>query len=298
MKKVVISLLSVFLLFGCQSNSSVKDREGNEVAIPATVEKIISTVPSNTEVLVGLGLSDKIIAVDEYSKGIDGLSNDTQYLNFTTPNIESIIALKPDLVVASSINKISGDDPFKQLTQAGISVVYIPTSTSFDEIKKDIDFMGAITKTDSKAKAINADIDKRVQAIKDIASTIKEEDKVNVYFEISSSPSMYSPGGNTFINDMITTLGATNIFGKENDWVLVNNESLIKANPDVIVSNESFNTDVVEGIKKRAGYSSINAIKNNRVYVIDVNITSRCSQLAVNGLEQLAKEIYPEYYAK
>lgn len=298
MKKVVMSILFTLALFGCQSNSSVTDREGNEVQIPASVEKIISTVPSNTEVLIGLGLSDKIIAVDEYSRGIEQISSNTQYMDFTIPNIESIIALKPDLVVASSINKISGDDPFKQLEQAGISVVYIPTSTSFDEIKKDVEFLGSITKTEAKAKEINTDLDNRLKKIKDIASTIKEEDKVDVYFEISSSPNMYSPGKNTFINDMINTIGANNVFGNENDWVLVNSESLIKTNPDVIVSNESFNPSVVDDIKNRAGFSSVDAVKNNRVYVIDVNITSRCSQLAINGLEELALMVYPQYYGE
>ena len=141
-KKLLSILLCLTLIFavGCSSDSGQKtitDRSGSEVEVPTKIEKIISTAPSNTEILVGLGLADKIIAADTYSEGIEGLSKDTKLMDFQTPDAEAIVELDPDIIIASGYNQAgSSDDPYKSVSDAGIPVVYIPSSASIDGIYK------------------------------------------------------------------------------------------------------------------------------------------------------------------
>ena len=139
MKKRILAILlclAMVLAVGCNNNGgqkTVKDRAGNEVEVPSKIETIISTAPANTENLVALGLANKIIAADEYSADVEGLSKDTKLMDFTTPDAEAIIELDPDIIVATEYNG-SSEDPYKAVKDAGICVVYIPSSNSIDGI--------------------------------------------------------------------------------------------------------------------------------------------------------------------
>ena len=224
MKKILalIMTLSIFVLSGCSSQTDrmVTDREGTEVNIPTKIEKIISTAPSNTEVLMALGLGDKLVAIDKYSTDIEGINTELPQIDFLNPDAETIIGLEPDIVIASGHNKTgSVEDPFKAISEAGIPVVYIPSSDSIDGIYKDIEFIADVVNERSKGKEIVDDMKAQVEEIKAIGDTIT--DKKSVYFEISPAPYLSSFGKSTFLNEMIEIIGAKNIFGNESSWITV-----------------------------------------------------------------------------
>ena len=133
---VAVLLCFMFVLVGCstQNNTSQGAEEKTEVG------RIISTSPSNTEILVGLGLTDKIVAVDKYSTDIEGLSADIPQLELSNPDAETILALEPDLIITSEINHVgNAENPFSILEESGIDVLYIPTSTSIEDIYSEIE---------------------------------------------------------------------------------------------------------------------------------------------------------------
>ena len=279
MKKILalIMTLSIFVLSGCSSQTDrmVTDREGTEVNIPTKIEKIISTAPSNTEVLMALGLGDKLVAIDKYSTDIEGINTELPQIDFLNPDAETIIGLEPDIVIASGHNKTgSVEDPFKAISEAGIPVVYIPSSDSIDGIYKDIEFIADVVNERSKGKEIVDDMKAQVEEIKAIGDTIT--DKKSVYFEISPAPYLSSFGKSTFLNEMIEIIGAKNIFENE----------------------EGYMENPTEEIKSRDAWENINAIKNNEVYLVDQNASSRPSQNVIKALEQMAKAVYPEHYEK
>lgn len=275
----------------------VTDREGTEVNIPTKIEKIISTAPSNTEVLMALGLGDKLVAIDKYSTDIEGINTELPQIDFLNPDAETIIGLEPDIVIASGHNKTgSVEDPFKAISEAGIPVVYIPSSDSIDGIYKDIEFIADVVNERSKGKEIVDDMKAQVEEIKAIGDTIT--DKKSVYFEISPAPYLSSFGKSTFLNEMIEIIGAKNIFENEEGWVSPTAEAIIDANPDVIITNAGYMENPTEEIKSRDAWENINAIKNNEVYLVDQNASSRPSQNVIKALEQMAKAVYPEHYEK
>lgn len=301
MKKILalIMTLSIFVLSGCSSQTDrmVTDREGTEVNIPTKIEKIISTAPSNTEVLMALGLGDKLVAIDKYSTDIEGINTELPQIDFSNPDAETIIGLEPDIVIASGHNKTgSAEDPFKAISEAGIPVVYIPSSDSIDGIYKDIEFIADVVNEKSKGKEIVDDMKAQVEEIKAIGDTIT--DKKSVYFEISPAPYLSSFGKSTFLNEMIEIIGAKNIFENEEGWVSPTAEAIIDANPDVIIINAGYMENPTEEIKSRDAWENINAIKNNEVYLVDQNASSRPSQNVIKALEQMAKAVYPEHYEK
>ena len=302
--KKILSLLATFVMammifVGCSSKpTTMQDREGNEFNVPAEINTIISTAPSNTEVLVALGLADKLVAVDKYSADVEGISEDLPKIDFRNPDAEAIIALNPDIVIASGHNKAGDEDPFALIKEAGIPVAYIPSSYSIEGIYGDIEFIASLTDTEKEGKELVNSMKKEVDAIKAIGDTI--QDKKNVYFEIGAGSGLYTFGNETFLNEMIETIGATNIFGEENSWITVTPEAVIDANPDVILANTPGTNEAgltaVEDIVSREGWDTITAVKNGDVYQIDKNSSSRGSQNIIKALKEMAKAVYPDEY--
>lgn len=294
MKSLVAVLLCfMFVLVGCstQNNTSQGAEEKTEVG------RIISTSPSNTEILVGLGLTDKIVAVDKYSTDIEGLNADIPQLELSNPDAETILALAPDLIITSEINHVgNAENPFSMLEESGIDVLYIPTSTSIEGIYSDIEKIAAATGTTAQGEALINGMKEKISAISEIAKTIPESERKTVYFEISPAPSLFSFGKETFLNEMIELIGATNIFGNETGWISPSEETILKDNPDVILSNVNYIENPIEEIKGRAGWENLTAVKENQIFMINTNAASRPSQNVIIALEEMAQAIYPNYY--
>ncbi|WP_294390336.1 ABC transporter substrate-binding protein [uncultured Clostridium sp.] len=302
--KKLLSLMAIFVMammifVGCSNKpTTMQDREGNEFNVPKEVNTIISTAPSNTEVLVALGLADKLVAVDKYSADVEGISEELPKIDFRNPDAEAIIALNPDIVIASGHNKVGDEDPFALIKEAGIPVAYIPSSYSIDGIYEDIEFIANLTNTEKKGKELVDSMKKEVEKIKAIGDKIT--DKKNVYFEIGAGSGLYTFGNGTFLNELIETVGATNIFADENSWITVTPEAVIDANPDVILANSPGTNEAgltaIEDIESRDGWDTITAVQNGDVYSIDNNASSRPSQNVIKALKEIARAIYPDEY--
>lgn len=302
MKKRIIAIVMtmfMFIMAGCSQNKEreITDREGTQVSIPNKIDKIISTAPSNTEVIVDLGLGDKLVAVDKYSSDVPGISKDLTKIDFSNPDAEAIIGLNPDIIIASGHNKTgSSEDPFKLVKEAGIPVVYIPSSESIKGIYEDIEFIANILNVENKGNELVNDMKSKIDEIASIGKNIT--DKKSVYFEISPAPSLFTFGQGTFLNEMIEIIGAKNIFADEKGWISPSAESVIDKNPDIIFTNVDYTENPIKEIETRDGFENISAVKNNAVYQIDKNSSSRPSQNIILALSQMAESIYPDKYEK
>lgn len=272
----------------------ITDREGNQFTVPEKTDKIISMAPSITETLIDLGLGDKIIAIDKYSVGIEGLAEGLPTYDIMAPDTESITALKPDVIFASGMSRAKGDDPFKPVTDMGVTMTYIPSSNSIQGIKDDIIFIGEVTGTEEKAKTIVSDLEK---AISDITDKIGDKKSgKTVYFEIAAAPNMYSFGKGTFLNEIIELLGAENILADQDSWVAVSEEVVLQKNPEIIFTNVDYLDDPISEILNRNGWDVINAVKNKQVYQIDKNSSSHPNEFVVKAISEMAKALYPDLF--
>ena len=278
-------ILSLFFcLFSLSFSQTVLDGLGREVEIPLKVERVISTVPSNTELIIDMGLINKIVGVDIYSEKISKELKGLGVLNTNTLNEEKIIELAPDLVITSSHNLSKGTDSLKVFEELEIPIFVVQTSINLEDVTNSIEQMGKLLNEPEKAEVLKKRYTEKLDLIKDMTSKIKNRKRV--YFEIMPEP-IYTTGGQTFINSMIEDAGGKNIFSEEIGWITPSLEKLIEKNPEVIFIGED-KKELVEDIKTRVEWQDIDAVKNNRIYVVDEGI-NRPSTRVLTALEQMQK---------
>jgi iron complex transport system substrate-binding protein len=301
MKKVLIrSILLFTTLIGitaCTGRNGREfiDRSGRTIILNGPVNRVVSTAPSNTEIIVDLGMADKLVAVDRYSHNVTGIPEGLTFIDFSYPDAEAILALQPDIVIANGHNVTgSGEDPFRLLREMGIAVAYISMSKSINDIYEDIAFVADVLQVTDKGDGLINAMKTRVDELTE--KTAQVQTKRSVYIEISAAPEMITFGKDSYITDMISAIGARNIFGNDM-WILFPSaEAIIERNPDVILTSVDYIDDPVAEIKNRHGFNHINAVINNRIYRLDTDSLVRPSPRIITALEQMAAAVYPEIY--
>jgi iron complex transport system substrate-binding protein len=283
-----------------KETTAAKDRAGNDIKIPVEVNTIISMAPSTTRFLIDLGLSDKIVAVDTNSYSyIEQLPVGVQQFDMMAPDNEALVALKPDIIFTSGMSSFGGEDVFQPARDAGICVADIPSSNSIDDIVEDLKFIGDAVGASDKAQELIDKFKAQVDEVKAIGETI--EDKKSILFMISlpsaDYPSVYTFGKGTYLDEMITAIGATNVTGDQESWVAISEEEAVALNPDVIITNVNYVDDVVNVIKSSEGWENVTAIQNDAVYYIDADASNQPNNHVVDAMIEMAKKVYPDEFA-
>ncbi|MDA0033849.1 ABC transporter substrate-binding protein [Brachyspira hyodysenteriae] len=304
MKTVRIFLFIFFsiFLFSCSNadksnnNLSIKDRAGNDIILPEKIENIASLTPSATDIILSLGISDKIIAFDSTSKEILYTNNidvsNIPVFDMLNPDSEKIIAMKPDIVFVNNFSVFSGKTSLDSIKASGICVAVIPSSDTIKSIEDDITFLGnVLNKSDAASNIINI-MNKNIENIRTIGESIQNKKKV--YFEIAALPNLYSFGTNVYIDDMINIIGASNVFSDKNSWISTSEENILFSNPDIIFTSVDYIDNPTEEILKRKSWQNINAVKNKDVYYIASS--SLPTHNIVNAMIMMAKYTYPNEY--
>jgi len=294
--RILCALIAVVLTFSCAAFAAAptEDRSGNPIVLPAEINRIISLAPATTQILESLGMLDKLVAIDTqtpaYVQGVDHLPQ----FDMMTPDVEQIAALQPDIIYTSGMSYIEGN-PFQALTDMGVCVVDIPSSASIADVKLDIVFTAACLGMEAEGQALADEMQQAIDELSAIGATIT--DKKTVMFEISALPYIYSFGSGTFLDEMITLLGAENVFADQVGWLAITEESAVAADPDVILTSVNYIEDSVGEILSRTGWQNVAAVANKDVYYIDNGASSLPNHHIVDAMIEMALAIYPEAYA-
>ncbi|EGO2574906.1 ABC transporter substrate-binding protein [Enterococcus faecalis] len=271
-----------------------KDRSGKEITLPKEATKIISLVPSTTEVIEDLGKTDQLIAVDTQSSTMMTDLKKLPQMDMMAVDAEKLIALKPQIVYVNDINLASSESVWKQVEDAGITVVNIPTSTSIKAIKEDVQFIADSLSEHEKGQKLIKTMDQEIDEVAKIGKTIKKPK--TVLFEVAALPDIYSFGNGTFLNEMIETIGAKNVLANEKGWLPVTEEAVIAAKPEVILTNVNYMKDPAKEILARKNWENVPAVQNKEVFEIDNMSSSLPNNHITKALKQMAKAVYPEEY--
>ncbi|EFU13822.1 MULTISPECIES: ABC transporter substrate-binding protein [Enterococcus] len=271
-----------------------KDRSGKEITLPKEATKIISLVPSTTEVIEDLGKTDQLIAVDTQSSTMMTDLKKLPQMDMMAVDAEKLIALKPQIVYVNDINLASSESVWKQVEDAGITVVNIPTSTSIKAIKEDVQFIADSLSEHEKGQKLIKTMDQEIDEVAKIGKTIKKPK--TVLFEVAALPDIYSFGNGTFLNEMIETIGAKNVLANEKGWLPVTEEAAIAAKPEVILTNVNYMKDPAKEILARKNWENVPAVQNKEVFEIDNMSSSLPNNHITKALKQMAKAVYPEEY--
>lgn len=288
---VYLLFAAIIVLSGCQSNiDNEKNEAKQESKEKVEYKRIISLIPSNTEILYELGLGDKVVGVsivDDYPKDV----KDKKQFDAFKLDTEALMKAKPDLILAHESNKSTQEKDLKKLTDAGVKVVYIDDANSINEMYQTFKQVGKVT---GKEKEANKLVDKVKNDIEKVKKDIPEDKQgKKVFMEISSQPDIYTSGKNTFYDDMLTSIKAKNVFHDEEGWIKTDKESILKRNPDVMITTSGQSEEEYKKLNNnRDGFDQVNAVKNDSVYALNADKISRPGPRLAEGLEELADKIY------
>ncbi len=271
------------------------DPSGAEVNIPDEIGSVVVLAPSIAETLVALGCGDLIVGYDAQSVGLEGLPADVPTFDMMQPDMEQLAALKPDVLFVSNMTLYDQTNPYQQLIDLGVCVLCVPTANSIAAIQEDIAFIAAAMGKTAEGDTLIADMQAELDRIAAIGATVT--DKKSVYFEIGAAPSMYSFGSGVFLNEMIELIGAENVLADQEGWLAVEAETIVAADPDVILTNVNYIDDPVAEILGRSGWEGMSAVKDQQVFYIDNMASSLSNHNIVKALDQMAKAVYPDLFA-
>ena len=274
----------------------IEDAFGNKEIIEEEPMKIVSLAPHNTEILFALGIGDKVVGVTTYCDYPEEAMKKHKIGGFKEFNLERIIELEPDLVLAYG----SGDEKEnKILRQAGIKVLgFMPEN--IDEVIADIKTIGKITGSGAEAETVTLAMKTKRDEILD---KLKGKEKVKVFYEVWHEP-LQAAGKGSFMDELMVLAGGENVAVDEDDieiqaYPIFDLEQLIERNPEIYLTTADIPEKTIDSIKDRPGYDEITAIKNNRIYIFEedkANIVSRPGPRIVEALELVAKSMYPELF--
>lgn len=273
----------------------ITDGTGQDVTIESKPEKIVSLIPSNTEIAYGLGLEEQIVGVSDFDNFPEQVA-EKEKVGGMEFNVEKIISLKPDLVLAHASSAHTSEAGLQQLRDAGITVLVVNDATTFDQVYESISMVGTASGQKEKADAMIADMKNKTEEIQTKAQAINEEDRKSVFVEVSPAPEVYAAGKNTFIDEMLQIINAENTVTEEG-WPKLDSETIIKRNPDVIITTHGYYTpEPVKNVTSRKGWENITAVKENRVVDVHSDKVTRTGPRLTEGLEELAKAVYPDVF--
>ncbi|ECW8276951.1 ABC transporter substrate-binding protein [Listeria monocytogenes] len=252
----------------------VKDATGNTITLEEAPTKIVSLMPSNTEILFALDLGDKVkgvTAYDDYPKEAQKVEKVTS----TSVDTEKIIVIKPDLVLGHESMLATEKDAYQLLKDAGINVFVVPDATDLKAAEKSIITVGKLTGKEKEAKEVTDSMEEQKVVIEKKAKELKTSPKV--WIEIS--PDLYTAGKGTFMNEMLELAGGTNVV-TESGFIPYNEEKVVELQPDIILS---VYPDAKATIQKRAAWKDIPAVKNDKIYEMDANKLSRPGPRLLEG---------------
>ncbi|MGG6310775.1 ABC transporter substrate-binding protein [Paenibacillus macerans] len=274
-------------------------------------ERVMANTKPAAELLLHLGLADKIVGVGA-NFGAPDPSVETEYAKLNILSDEYVgkevtLGTNPDLVLGRGglfDNADWGVGTVGVLNDMGIKTYVLESSVTggtYDSIYKDLENLGKIFSVEDKAQSFIQELKDRQAAIASKLSSITEQ-KTFAYLHMSDPNEVYvyAAQDETFFNDAFRMVKLDNIFKEETGEVSV--ETLIGADPDVLIIPNWDTTDGVsadtikEALYSNPKLSSMNAIKNKQIYAVDYNYMFGYSYNTIDGMELLAKEMYPDLF--
>lgn len=296
LKFFIISFLVLLLLSNTAFGISVTDDRGQQVELARPPERIVSLAPSCTEILFALSLSQKIVGVTTYCNFPKEALDKEKVGTITEVELEKLLALQPDLVVASSLNP---PDLLKRLEELGIPV-YLADPQNIEGVLSSIDRIAKICGVEEKGEMLVSNLRKRIKEIEGTTAKIPEEQKPFIFHMLWHQP-IWTAGKGTFVDELIKKAGGKNIVSDLEGYSNIELEELLRRNPDIItvVENHGDAQNLpYQFLLQDERLKSIKAVKEGRVFRVDSDIVSRPGPRIVQALEIFAKIIHPEIFGE
>jgi iron complex transport system substrate-binding protein len=251
---VAVTILLASLCGASVADIVIRDDAGREVRLAHPAQRIVTLLPSLTEIVCALGACSHLVATDRYSDWPADVRSLPKAGGLDDAQVEEIVRLRPDVVLLSHTQRITG-----RLQELGLQSVALDTQTLAD-IAHSVTLIGQVLGLSERAAALNKEIDRSVRAVTETARAHRHDPGPSVYVEVDRAP--YAAGADSFIGEMLARLGARNIVTPDlGPFPRLNPEFVVRHNPDVIIVTE----EELPNFAERPGWDQIRAVKEQRV---------------------------------
>lgn len=280
MKKCLV--LFIFLLLGCTGEPPGVPEAGQ---VP---QRIVSLAPAITEILYAVGAGERVVGVTNYCDYPQEARKLDKIGDFVRPDFEKIVALKPDLVIATRDG--NPREAVEKIQSLGIATLVI-NSKSFRETLEAITVIGHAVGRLEEARNLSAELKKQWNAI---GEKHKEGSRPSVLLLVGVNP-LVASGKGSLGDDLVRQAGGANIFAdSEKAYAQTDYEAIISLAPDVILQS-AMGSETSEQVRERWDrWSSIPAVKSGRVHVLNPDLINRPGPRTIEALRLIEKAIHGE----
>lgn len=279
---------------GCRSaadmNSGVEPRQthvvtddlGRRVSLPLKIDRIVSLAPSVTENVFAAGAGDRLVGVTTYCNYPEQARTIAKVGDTMSPNMETIVALKPDLVLVSTASQI---EAFTKVLERNGIAVYVTDPKTLDDVLKSLNTFGELFGTETQVAEVVGGLRRRAE---NVSNKVEERGKTKVLVQVSREP-LFTIGKGAFLNDLLARAGGESVTADvESAYPKLSKETASALDPDVIILSDSEDNQ-----EPNDAFKNSYAVKSGRVYKINADIISRPGPRLVDALEQVAKCLHP-----
>ncbi|MGB7207321.1 MAG: cobalamin-binding protein [Pyrinomonadaceae bacterium] len=289
MRVLIVTTLLAIALVGCYrapvpvvevKTRSFTDAVGRKIQVPQKVDRVVSLAPNLTEIIFAVGGGDTLVGVTTFCNFPQQTKSIRKVSDTQTPNIETIVALQPQVVFVSTASQLEAFT--KVLTEQKINV-FVTAPNSLDDIYKSIDTIGKILGTSDRAEDLIREMKSRVAKVRDSTSGMQ---RPKVFVQIDKN-SLYTIGKDSFITDIVARAGGiSTTVDLATAYPTLSRETALAMNPDVIVISES------EGNREpNEVFRNSPAVKNGRVFRVNADLLSRPGPRVVEAIELIATDL-------
>jgi len=291
--KILAFLFLSLLLFsaGCKTANQtaqndnkmrdIADDLGRKIQIPEKVERVVSLAPNLTENIFAVGAGDRLVGVTTFCNYPEEAQKIAKVGDTISPNMETIIALKPQIVFVSTASQI---ETFTKQLEAQNITVFVMNPKSLDDVLTNLSQLGEIFGTRMRTAELLNILQTRIIEINE---NVAGKPKVKTFVQISKEP-LFTVGKESFLTEIIERAGGVSVTKDvPTAYPKLSKETALALNPDVLILSESpDNTEPNEVFKNS------NAVKKEKVFKINADILSRPSPRLIDGLEQIAEVLH------
>lgn len=270
-----------------QKNEEVKMRDiaddlGRKIKIPEKIERAVSLAPNLTENIFAVGAGDKLVGVTTFCNYPEDAKKIAKVGDTMNPNMETIIALKPQVVFVSTASQI--ENFTKTLEEQNITV-FVTNPTNLNDVLANLRQLGDIFGTTERTAILLNEMQERILAVDE---QVKDKMKVKTFVQISKEP-LFTVGKESFLTEIIERGGGISVTKDvATAYPKLSKETALALNPDAIILSES-----PDNLEPNDVFKNSNAVKNKKIFKINADLLSRPAPRLVEALEQIANALHP-----
>ncbi len=300
-KILTVLLLAAAFFTGCRGRTDVRsdtnstpvstvrqvtDDLGRIISIPLKITRVVSLAPSVTENIFAVGAGDRLVGVTTFCNYPDEAKSIPKIGDTMNPNMESIVALKPEVVFVSTASQV--ETFMKTLDSNGIAVyVTNPNSLSeiFTNLEQFMNLFGTTEQADASLRALKTRVESVGHTIS--YSRISQPDP-RVFVQISREP-LFTIGKDSFLTQVIADAGGNSVTREVTTaYPKLSKETALALDPEVIILSDS-----EDNREPNEVFRNSPAVKRGRVYKVNADLLSRPGPRLVDALEQIARKLHP-----